>query len=317
MPHAGFAYPLQRQRGVLVSAVDRRHHVQLGAMLGVGATLMFAFADTLSKYLARDYPVNQVAFARYAVPLLFVCIVYGPQYGFGLFRTRHPAVQLLRGVLLVICTLTIVLAMRLMPIAEAQSISFVHPLLLMLLAVLFLHEKVHPLSWVAIALGFGGVIVIVRPGGGFDTSPALLPLAMALCYAGYQALTRHVTARDAAINSLFYVMLVGTVVTGVSLLFVDKMPGSRDAALFVCAGLCSGGGHFLMIRALGSSPASKLAPVAYVQVLWVIMLGVLFFGNFPAGLTLLGIALIVAGGLLATLARRAAPSTASITGVIR
>ncbi len=299
-----------------MSNTRERPRAHVGPTLAVAATLMFAFADTLSKLLARDYPVNQIAFVRYAVPLLFVCAVYGPKCGFGLFRTRHPGVQVLRGLLLVTCTMTIVLAMRLMPIAEAQAISFVHPLLLTLLAVLFLREQVHPLGWLAIALGFSGVIIIVRPGGGFFTPAALLPLVMALCYAAYQVLTRHVTARDSAINSLFYVMLVGAVVSGTTLLFVNKWPALRDTALFVCAGLFSGAGHFLMIRAFGSTPASKLAPLAYVQVLWVIVLGFLFFGDLPVGWTLFGIALVVAGGLLATMARGAAPARVHIAGTI-
>ena len=301
VPGSGF---LPGEAGAM-SAAAHRHRNRRGMLLAVAATLMFACADTLSKFLASRYPVNQVAFARYSVPMVLLAIVYGPRRGRGLLATRQPGLQVLRGLLLTGATLSIVLAMRLMPIAEAQAISFVHPLLLTLIAVLFLHERVHVSAWVAVAVGFAGVLLIVRPGGGYATPAALLPLAMALCYAAYQALTRHVTARDSAVNSLFLVMLVGAVATAASLPFAHGRTDLRGASLLVCAGLLSGSGHFCMIHALESSPASRLAPLAYVQVAWVIALGAWAFGNVPKGWTLLGIGLVVTGGLVATLGRKA------------
>ncbi len=292
--------------------VAHRHRHGHGVALAFAATLMFASADTLSKYLAGIYPINQIVFARYVVPLLLVVAMYGPRRGVALVRTQHPWLQVLRGLLLTSCTVTIVLAMRMMPIAEAQAISFIHPLLLTLIAVVFLRERVNPLVWLAIAMGFGGVLLIVRPGGGFDTPAVLLPLIMALSYALYQALTRYVTARDAVANSMFFVMLVGAAVTGISLMLSHKSPDLRGGLLLGCAGLLSGTGHFCMIRALESAPASRVAPVAYVQVLWVILLGAWVFGNLPVGLTLLGIAMVVGGGLFATMARPA-PVAAALT----
>ena len=297
----------------MVDAAHRhRHRNGRGVALAIAATLMFAGADTLSKYLAGNYPVNQIAFARYVVPLLLVAAVYGPRRGVALVRAQHPWLQVLRGLLLTNCTVTIVLAMRMMPIAEAQAISFIHPLLLTLIAVIFLRERVNPLVWLAITMGFCGVLLIVRPGGGFDTPAAILPLIMALSYAMYQALTRHVTARDPVANSMFFVMLVGATVTGFSLMFSYKWPDLRGGLLLGCAGLFSGTGHFCMIRALESAPASRLAPVAYVQVLWVILLGAWVFGNIPVGLTLLGIAMVVGGGLFATVARPAPVAAALV-----
>ena len=297
-----------------MSHAARRHRHRRGTLLAVAATLMFACADTLSKFLAVSYPVNQIAFARYTVPMLLLALVYGPRRGRALLATRQPGLQILRGLLLTSATLTIVLAMHLMPIAEAQAISFVHPLLLTLIAVLFLHERVHASAWLAVGIGFAGVLLIVRPGGGYGTPAALLPLAMALCYAVYQALTRHVTASETPVNSLFLVMLVGAVATAASLPFAHGRTDLRGALLLACAGLFSGTGHFCMIHALESSPASRLAPLAYVQVAWVIVLGAWAFGNVPTGWTLLGIAMVVAGGLVATLGRKTAalPSPAGL-----
>ncbi len=288
-----------------MSDAAHRHRNRRGMLLAVAATLMFACADTLSKFLASRYPVNQVAFARYSVPMVLLAIVYGPRRGRALLATSQPGLQVLRGLLLTGATLSIVLAMHLMPIAEAQAISFVHPLLLTLIAVLFLRERVHPSAWLAVAIGFAGVLLIVRPGGGYATPAALLPLAMALCYASYQALTRHVTASDSPVNSLFLVMLVGSTATAASLPFSHGRTDLRGALLLACAGLFSGSGHFCMIHALRSSPASRLAPLAYVQVAWIIVLGAWAFGNVPKGWTLLGIGLVVAGGLVATLGRKA------------
>jgi drug/metabolite transporter (DMT)-like permease len=288
----------------------RAARIGLAIVLAVTATFSFTVADTVSKYLAgHGTPVLQIALARYAVPLGALVLLYVPQRGLRLLRTAHPWTQLARGLLLTSATICMILAMRAMPIAEAQAISFVHPLLLTVLAALVLGERVRPLTWVAVATGFAGLLLIVRPGGGFDRPAALLPLAMALSYSTYQMLTRRLADRDSPLGSLFYVMLVGTAACAVAQPLVWRSPDAQVWALLALAGAGAGLGHLCMIRALGLAPASRLAPFAYVQMVWVVAFGVLVFGNLPDRLTLLGIAVVVGGGLLATLSRRRAHST--------
>jgi drug/metabolite transporter (DMT)-like permease len=269
------------------------------------ATVAYALVDTLSKYQAREYPVGMIVWARYAVPLIVLTLVFFPRRGRSMFRTAFPVIQLLRGVLLTSGTIFIVLAYRVMPIAEAQAISFIHPVLVTLLAVVFIGEKVSHRGWAAVFLGFSGVLIIVRPGGGLFTPAALLPLGLALCFSSYQLFTRVIATKESSINSLFCVLMVGSVVMSLFLPFDWIAPTAKGAMFFALIGITSGIGHYSTIRALEFAPASLLAPFAYVQLLWVSILGMLVFGEFPDVVTVTGMAIVVAGGLLVLTSRRA------------
>lgn len=267
------------------------------------ATVAYATVDTLSKYQAREYPVGMIVWARYFVPLVLLLAVFLPRRGARMLRTAFPVVQLARGVLLTAGTIFIVFAYRVMPIAEAQAISFIHPVLLTLLAVIFLREKVSPLGWAAVLLGFSGVLIIVRPGGGLFTPAAVLPLGLAFCFSSYQIFTRLISGKEDSLNSLFCVLLVGSVAMSLALPFSWIDPSPKGLFFFALIGVTSGIGHFSTIKALEYAPASLLAPFAYVQLLWVSILGVLVFGDFPDAVTLIGMGVVVAGGLLVAASR--------------
>lgn len=279
-------------------------HAGRGILMALLATVAYAVVDTLSKYQARESPVMMIVWARYFVPLVLLLAVFLPKRGLCLLRTSFPAVQVIRGVLLTAGTVFIIFAYRVMPMAEAQAISFIHPVLLTVLAVIFLGEKVTPLGWMAVLLGFSGVLVIVRPGGGLFTPAAFLPLGLAFSFSSYQIFTRLLAGRENAINSLFCVLLVGSLTMSVMLPFSWAGLSSKGLFLFALIGVTSGLGHFLTIKALEFAPASLLAPFAYIQLVWVSILGALVFGDFPNAVTLIGMAVVVAGGLLVAAARR-------------
>jgi len=275
-----------------------------GILMAILATVAYAVVDTLSKYQAREYPVEMIVWARYAVPFVLLLAIFLPRYGRSMLRTDFPGMQLVRGLLLTAGTLFIVFAYRVMPMAEAQAISFIHPVLLTLLAVIFLGEKVGRLGWVAVLLGFSGVLIIVRPGGGLFTLAAILPLGLALCFSSYQILTRVIARTETSINSLFCVLLVGSLVMSLALPFVWVDPTPKGLLFFGLIGVTSGIGHFSTIKALEYAPASIIAPFAYIQLVWISILGVLVFGDFPDGITMIGMAIVVAGGLLVAASRR-------------
>jgi drug/metabolite transporter (DMT)-like permease len=293
------------------AGLPARSHLGRGILMAILATMSYALVDTLSKYMVRGYPVTMVVWARYAVPCLLLLAVFAPRRGRGLLRTAFPLIQIGRGLLLMAGTLFIVFAVKAMPLAEAQAISFIHPVLLTLMAVLFLGEKVGKLGWVAVFLGFAGVLIIIRPGGGLFTWAALLPLGMAFTYSSYQLLTRRIAGSESAINSLFYVMLVGALVMSAVLPFDWVSPDLTAALLFALIGMIAGIAHFFMIKALEYAPASLLAPFAYVQLLWVTLLGMAVFGDLPDGVTLIGVGVVVAGGLLVAIARKRGYRTVS------
>lgn len=211
-------------------------------------------------------------------------------------------------------TLLIMLAYKALPLAQALSISSIHPLLLTALAALFLGERVTAPMWASVALGFVGVLVIVRPGGGMFTPASLLPLCMALTYSGYMALTRRLAGRETAMASLFYGTSAGALLTSAFLVLDWVRPDARTMGLLAVVGMLSAGTHWLMIKALEVAPASLLAPISYAQLLWSIVFGAVLFGEIPDALTLLGIGIVVGSGLLLAATRRcAAPQSSSAT----
>ena len=273
-------------------------HAGRGILMALLATVAYAVVDALSKYQALESPVGMIVWARYFVPLALFLAVFAPRRGARILRTAFPLVQVIRGVLLTAGTVFIVFAYRVMPMAEAQAISFIHPVLLTVLAVIFLGEKVSLPGWTAVLLGFSGVLIIVRPDGGLFTPAAFLPLGLALCFSSYQIFTRLIAGREDSLKSLFWVLLVGSLAMSLALPFSWIDPTPKGLFFFALIGVTSGIGHFSTIKALEFAPASLLAPFAYIQLLWVSILGVLVFGDFPDTLTLVGIAVVVAGGLL-------------------
>lgn len=285
-----------------------------GITLAITATILYAIVDALSKYQARTSPVELIVWARYGVPLVLLLAAFLPRRGVAMLRTGHPWLQIVRGLLLTGGTLLIVLAYRVMPIAEAQAIFFIHPVLLTLLAVLFLGEKVSSRGWFAVVIGFAGVLIIVRPGGGLFRPAALLPLGLALTFSTYQIFTRIIAGKEKSINSLFWVLAVGTVSMSALLPFAWTPPSPHALVMLTIIGIVSGCGHFSTIKALEYAPASLLAPFAYVQLIWVAILGALMFGDFPDTATLIGIATVAVGGLIVALSKRPADaSTARVT----
>jgi drug/metabolite transporter (DMT)-like permease len=285
-----------------VSGSDRR--IAQGMLLAIASTLCFAITDALCKLQVRSYPTAMIVWARYAIPLLLVVALFLPGRGRALLRTARPGVQLRRGVLLTSATMLIVLAYRTMPLAEAQAISFLHPVLLTVMASLVLHERVGRATWIAVVLGFVGVLVIVRPGGAVFTWTALLPFVNALCYSSYQVLTRTVASHDDTTSSLTWILLIGTAMSSVVLPFAWVAPDLPGALLFLLIGALAGVGHYCTIGAFERAPAARLAPLGYAQLLWISALGLALFGDFPDPLTWLGIGIVVAGGLLVAAARR-------------
>ena len=273
-------------------------HTLRGAMLIMTAVAMFVVLDTMSKYLSRFYPVPVIVWARYVFHLLLVVVALGPRLGLDLVRTRRLRAQLVRGLLLAGASLFFVFAIQQMPLAETSSITFLAPVLVTLMAAFILKEKVEFARWLAVAGGFAGVLIIVRPGSGVFHWASLLPLGSATCFACYQILTRKLANLESPYTSIFYAGLVGSVIMSLALPYVWTAPLSLNhALLFVAIGIIGGASHLILIQAYDCAPASKLAPFSYTQLIWVMLSGYLVFGDFPDHWSLLGIAVIVASGI--------------------
>jgi drug/metabolite transporter (DMT)-like permease len=273
-----------------------QHHLR-GILLIVAAVTTFAVMDTTAKYLAQTYPVPAVVWARYVAQTLFLIAVLAPRLRRDLLRTRRPGLQLVRGAVLAASTIVYFSALALMPIAEAAAITFLSPLLLTAASAWLLKERVRRSAWAALVAGFVGVLIIIRPGGDVFTPAVILPILTAVMFAAYQLLTRQLAGVDSTMTTLFYGAVVGTVLLAPSLPLYGQLPASAlDAVLFAVLGVLSSVGHFVLIRAFEHAPPSVLAPFVYAQLVVVLVLGYLVFGDFPDGWSLLGMAIIVLAG---------------------
>jgi drug/metabolite transporter (DMT)-like permease len=271
-----------------------------GIALMVLAMGMLAVMDAASKYLATRYAVPQILAVRFWIFLGFAVAVAGPLRVPTLLRSRTPWRQLARSLIIVVEVGVFVLAFRHLPLADVHAVAGIAPLLVTALAVPMLGERVGPRRWTAVAVGFAGLLLILRPGFG-EADPALLiPFGGAFLWAVYQIVTRQVS-HDAPATSMLYMAAVGALVMSCQAPFVWIPPGAFDWAMLVLLGLVGSVGHFLFILAFRAAPASLLQPFHYMALLWATLIGWLVFGDLPDGWTVAGGLVIAGSGIYAIL----------------
>ncbi len=270
-----------------------------GVALVALAALFFALSDVLTKSLATVYGVALVVAVRYFVNVALLGVFLGPSQGKVLWQTNRTVLVVVRGLCLAAASLTMGLALRLMPVAETVAIIYLAPIAVMVLAWLLLGEKVSLAGWLGAIVGFAGVLLIVRPGTGLDTLGVVLCLINAGFATAYHLLTRVLAKTESTLAMLFNTAIVGTMVFCAMLPFEGDlpMPGMVDLALMVLLGTLATAGHFLFTAAYREAPASLLAPVNYLHLVWAGILGWLVFDHVPDGLTIFGIAMVLAAGV--------------------
>jgi drug/metabolite transporter (DMT)-like permease len=245
--------------------------------------------------------VPLLVWARWGFQVLAMLVWLAPKMGTGMLRTRHLRMQLLRGVLLVGSSLFFMTALSHLPLADATALNYTTPTIVIILAIVFLGERLTPARLAFVVAGLAGMLMIVQPGAEIFKGTSLFALGSAGCYALYQITTRMVAADDPRV-SLFYPALIGTLL----MTFVWPWFGSRidvswtDVAWLAGIGVLGTIGHFLLILAFQRAPASALTPFTYIQVVFATLIGWLVYDDFPDALTLAGMALIAGSGLLLT-----------------
>ncbi len=271
-------------------------NVKAGVAWMLLTTLFFLSLDAVAKHLVSSYPVIQVVWGRFLFHLILAAMILGPRLGFFV-RSASLPLQIVRSILLLATTVLFFFGVRLLPLAEASAIMFTSPILLSILAIPFLGEKVGPYRWAAIFVAFLGALVVVRPGTGVMGVGALFLLGCSFCNAFYQLITRKLRGTDEARTTLLYTALAGTVGASLAVPLVWTPIAAGDWPLFAALGVFGCLGHFTLIKAFQSAPATVVAPFSYASIIWAILYGFLFFGDLPDLWTLVGASIIAAGGL--------------------
>mgnify|MGYP001308240542 CR=1 FL=1 len=271
----------------------------IGVGLMCGALASFTLLDTAAKWAMRHgVPPLETVWLRYVGATALIFATAAPSHWRALIRSNRPWMQALRSALLFGSTLLNFLALQSLQLAETMSILFSMPLIVALASGPLLGEWVGPRRLIAILIGFCGVLVVAQPGGeGFKPAMAL-SLAGAFCYSFYILMTRALARVDEPRTALVHSNLVGVLALAPTMPAVWVWPQSMGAgvALFVVAAF-GAFGHLLIILAHRRASAGALAPFVYVQLLFMIAAGWIFFGDEPGPSTLAGAGIVVASGL--------------------
>lgn len=269
-----------------------------------GAQCLFALLDATGKALTVDMGVPLISLARHAGQAALMLLVLGPRMGGQLVRTRHPWLQLARGLAMSGFTLFFFSALFRLPQAEATAINFVAPFVVMLLAAPVLGERVSAVMWGGAGVGFLGMLVLARPGSALDGVGVLFALLTMVCNVSFQLLTRKLAPLENSFSTMFLSSVISIVVSLAALPLQSRWGGwpealdARQAALLFATGALGAVSQWFFIRAYVWSSASFIAPLLFLQLVWSTAAGWLFFAQLPDTTSLVGIAIILASGVL-------------------
>lgn len=285
-----------------------------GIVLTVLACFLLAGMDAIGKHLMQHqlHPV-QVVWARYTFHTLIVALVFGVQHKASFLLPRRPMLQIVRGLCLLGVTFGMYYSIRTIPLADATAIMFIAPVLVTLLAGWLLHEPVRPLHWLALLLGFAGVLMIVQPGFAQVEPIMLLPLGSALLLAFYFVITRYLRDHDGELTTLFHTTATGSLVMSLLVIAFWVEPEPLQWLLLLCVGGLGALGHLLLIRAFHKVSAASLSPYLNAQILAAAIFSTWFFEDPLSTGFVLGALLISGAGLLAWQADRT-PNTKTNPG---
>ncbi|PCJ74568.1 MAG: EamA family transporter [Rhodobacteraceae bacterium] len=275
------------------------NNARLGIPLMIATTFVFAVQDGLSRYLASEYNTVLVVMIRYWFFAAFVVALSASRKG-GIRRvaaTSQPLLQITRGVLLVAEICVMVIAFVKLGLVASHAVFTSYPLLIAALSGPILGEKVGPRRWVAIGVGFIGVLIILRPGFSVFAPEALIPLLSALMFAVYGLLTRYVARKDSAETSFFWTGVAGAAaITLIGPFYWEPIIGN-DWWIMGLLCLTGAGGHYLLIKAYAVAEASTVQPFAYFQLVFAAAIGLTIFGETVDLWIVLGAGLIIGSGL--------------------
>ena len=272
---------------------------RLGILLMIATTFVFAVQDGISRHLAENYNVIMIVMIRYWFFAAFVITIATRQSGSirAAAATKQPILQIFRGTLLATEICVMVSAFVLLGLVESHAIFACYPLLIAALSGPVLGENVGWRRWVAIGIGFIGVLVILQPGYTVFAPAAAIPLLSALMFALYGLLTRFAARKDTTATSFFWTGTSGAVLMTVIGIWYWEPMSAYDwrwmAALCITGAL----GHWLLIKTYEVAEASAVQPFAYLQLVFASAIGIFLLGETLRPNVAIGAAIVVGAGL--------------------
>ncbi len=260
---------------------------------------LIVFVNAGGKVLSATAHPFQIVFFRHGGAAVFMTTAFLLRYGWPVTVARRPGLQMARGVFAIASSFLYFTALVSTSLATAAAISFTAPLVVTALSAPLLKERVGPYRWAAVAVGFAGALIIVRPGtGGASNRGAAMLVGSACCTGIYQIVTRMLAGQDRAETTTIWTTCISGAVATLAVVWIWKTPpGAGLWALSLAMGLIGGTGHFLLAKAFERGPASLLSPFNYLQLAGATVIGYGLYGDLPDNITWFGAAAIVAAGL--------------------
>jgi drug/metabolite transporter (DMT)-like permease len=292
-------------------AADPAERPLRAILLMLVAMFLFVTSDGATKYLAAGMTPQQIIFLRYGVIVAILLPLLWLRRGDRLLATRRPVLHVARGLLLMVSGTIFIFSLEDLPLEMATAIGFVSPFYVTALSIPLLGELVGVRRWCAVAVGFLGVLLILRPGGASFQWAMLLPLISSFCWALGLIMTRMMRGSERPLSILAYSSLIGLIGMAPLALPLWRPPDMVEWLLLVGIGVFNSIAQYLVIRAFMMASASMLAPFSYSTIVWAMLIGLVFFGSFPDAPTLAGTLVLVAAGLYVWHRERArtAPTT--------
>jgi drug/metabolite transporter (DMT)-like permease len=272
-----------------------RPNTLFGIALMIGAMIVLPFLDVVAKFLGQqNVPILQIVWARLFFGMVMTAPLVWKIDGARNLIPQRPVIHMIRAIFLMAATGLFFWALKFQSIADTLAIFFVQPLVITMLSPVVLGEKVGLRRWLAVAIGFAGTLIIIRPGFQSLNPGVFMALGAGLSLALYMLLTRRIAGGQSAMTTTFLTSLAGAAITSMAVVFVWQSPTSQQWGLFILLAFIATAGHYLIVQAYDYAEASLLAPLGYTEMIMAVILGWYFFGDFPDAWTFVGVGVLIA-----------------------
>ena len=253
--------------------------------------------DGFAKYLSDDLPILQITWARYFFTVAFVFPIMLFFYKKQLVWSDKPRLQIFRGLILLSANICFFYAISVISLAKALTLAFIAPLIVTAFSPILLGEKVGFRRWTAVAVGFIGSLIVIRPGFLEFNLASMAALSTGFFYGFYLIITRKLSTSDNPLLTLLITGMVGALLVSLIIPFYWVKPTLNQWSLMAGIGVFACIGHLFLILSLKYADASKLAPLGYTEIIPNVIIGYYFFSELPDNWTYLGLFIIVLSGL--------------------
>jgi drug/metabolite transporter (DMT)-like permease len=288
---------MERQASLVPTSIFRMSQVPVGVILAFLAYATFSVADALIKAVGPSMSVFEIAFFTTSISIIPAMLTKRGERWRDIYKLRHPWLVHLRCTTAICGTAMVMYAFTHIPFADVYAIGFLTPLVVTMLGVLVLKEHVAPHRWLLLIISFLGVMLVIRPGLRDVQLGHLAILGGAMLGGVTTVVLRHVAPKERRVSLVGLQVLYSAMFNGVLMIPFFVMPTLEQLAVFLGIGLLGGTGGLLLISAARRSPANLVAPVQYSQLIWAIVFGAAFFGEYPDYVAVIGLVIVLAAGL--------------------